>query len=190
MSKFDKPSVVTFADYEVILPPNPLLKLVSQTTEDDSDNDPVGQAQQALANLASEFPGWMDAECERLDRARSKLKEAGFNKATHQALFHAAHDIKGEASTFGYPAVFGAANSLCRLLEHSPEIARIPLSLVDQHVDAVRAIIRENARPDIEDMAVAINAKLRDVTEDFLRQENHHRPDYLDSISAPPAPRN
>ena len=42
-----------------------------------------------------------------------------------------------------------AADSLCRLLEHTPDLATIPLAIVDQHVDAVRAIVREYARSDI-----------------------------------------
>ena len=44
-------------------------------------------------------------------------------------LFRAAHDIKGEASTFGFPAVAGVAESLCRLIEHTPDMQRIPLTL-------------------------------------------------------------
>ncbi len=87
----------------------------------------------------------MDDECDRLDAARREVKAKGFSKATHEALFHAAHDIKGEAATFGFPAVAAPADSLCRLIEHTPDMARIPLTLVDQHVDAVRAIIRESA---------------------------------------------
>jgi len=47
----------------------------------------------------------------------------GFTEKTHAELFRAAHDIKGEAATFGYPAVVGAADSLCRLLEHTPSMS-------------------------------------------------------------------
>ena len=50
----------------------------------------------------------------------------------------------------------GAAESLCRLLEHTPDITRIPIELVDRHVDAVRAITREHARPDLADVAGAL----------------------------------
>ena len=86
-------------------------------------------------------------------RARQDVKSKGFSKATRDALFHAAHDIKGEAATFGYPFVAASADSLCRLIEHTPDMNRIPIALVDQHVDAVRAIIRENARPDVAQIA-------------------------------------
>ena len=108
-------------------------------------------------------------------------------------MFHAAHDIKGEAATFGYPAVAGVADSLCRLVEHSPDIARIPLALIDQHVDAVRAIVREHGRADNEQMTAELTLRLREVTDEFLLHENRHRPDYLDGIIAvapPLAPSN
>ena len=93
----------------------------------------------------------MTAECDRLDAARRAVKEHGFGDVTFDELFHAAHDVKGDAATFGFPLAAPAAESLCRVLEHSPDRNRIPNELVDRHVDAVRAIVREHARPDIAD---------------------------------------
>jgi HPt (histidine-containing phosphotransfer) domain-containing protein len=127
----------------------------------------------------------MESECKRLDTAREAVKANGFTKVTHQAIFHAAHDIKGEAATFGYPAVAAAADSLCRLLEHTPEIERIPHDLVDQHVDAVRAIVREYERSDASDVAAVLTKRLREVTDEFLVHENRDRPDYLEGIMSP-----
>jgi HPt (histidine-containing phosphotransfer) domain-containing protein len=154
--------------------------------DDDDSDDPVGRAEAALQLLSSEFGTWMNAECERLESARQDVKYRGFDRKTHDALFRAAHDIKGEAATFGYPAVGLAAESLCRLIEHTPEMSRIPLALVEQHVDAIRAIAREHARPDLAAIAGVLTQRLRDVTDDFLRTENSDRPDYLESIFAPP----
>jgi len=128
----------------------------------------------------------MNAECDRLEAARREARREGMNKKTHNDLFRAAHDIKGEAATFGYPAVAPVADSLCRLLEHTPDIERIPLALVEQHVDAARAIAREHARADRAGMASALTRRLRDVTDEFLRAANADRPDYLESIFAPP----
>ena len=65
-------------------------------------------------------------------------------------------------------------------------MTRIPLALVDQHVDAVRAIAREHTRADISGIAGALMRRLREVTDEFLRAENSDRPDYLESIFAPP----
>jgi hypothetical protein len=184
MRKDQAPLVVTYADHEVITPPNELRKAVASAGAD--DDDPIARAEAALVQLSSEFSGWMQAECERIETARQAIKLLGMTEHTHDALFHASHDVKGEAATFGYPEVVGVADSLCRLLEHTPEIAQIPLLLVDQHVDAVRAMTRENARSDKAEVASELVRRLREVTDDFLKRENDFRPDYLEIIFAPP----
>jgi HPt (histidine-containing phosphotransfer) domain-containing protein len=183
-SKDGSPSVSTFADHEVITPPNKLRRYVRQAV--DGEEDPVARAEAALTQLEGEFSTWMHSECERLDQARLGVQATGFTARTHETLFHAAHDIKGEAATFGYPAVAGVADSLCRLIEHTPEITRIPIALVDQHVDAVRAIVREHAGAGNMQMARTLTQRLREVTEEFLKHENRERPDYLESILGPP----
>lgn len=179
-------SVATYADHEVITPPHPLRKAVLPAGTGDPDDDPVARAEAALAQLSSEFSDWMHSECERLEAARQDVKRLGFDKKTHDALFRAAHDLKGEAAIFGYPAVAPVADSLCRLVEHTPDMTRIPLTLVDQHVDAVRAIAREHARDDLAAIASVLTRRLREVTDEFLRAENSNRPDYLENIFAPP----
>ena len=111
--KDSTPSVATYADHEVITPPHELRKAVALVA--DVNDDPVARAEAALAQLSDEFAGWMHAECERLEAARQELKRAGFTEKTHDALFRAAHDIKGESATFGYPAIGIVAHCLCRL---------------------------------------------------------------------------
>jgi HPt (histidine-containing phosphotransfer) domain-containing protein len=183
-NKYETPIVTTYADYEVITPPNRLRGVVSN--DGSGPDDAVARAEAALAQLSSEFSAWMDAECARLTAARDAVRELGFDEDTREALFHAAHDIKGEAATFGFPAVADAADSLCRLIEHTPDLGRIPMALLDQHVDAVRAIVREYARTDVDEVSGALTQKLRAVTDEFLVQENKHRPEYLDGIMGPP----
>jgi HPt (histidine-containing phosphotransfer) domain-containing protein len=175
---------VTYADHEVITPPNALRRAIAPVTA--GLDDPIGRAELALRGLSPEFSKWMRSECERLEKARREVKRAGFTEQSHDGLFRAAHDIKGEAATFGFAEVAGVAESLCRLLEHTPQREKIPKNLVDQHVDAVRAIVREHTRPDVTDVAVTLTQRLREVTDDFLRRENSFRPDYLKSIFSPP----
>jgi len=180
--KDDTPSVATYADHEVITPPHRLRMAVVPGAAD--GEDPIARAEAALAELATEFPNWMEAECERLEAARQQVRRDGFSDKTHDSLFRAAHDIKGEAATFGYPTVGAVAESLCRLLEHTPDITRIPMALVDQHVDAARAIVRETGQADLGAVVAALTRRLREVTDEFLRDENSERPDYLESIFA------
>ena len=175
-------AIATYGDHEVITPENKLRKAVSTKPFEPGDEDPVARAEKALEELSSEFGSWMEAECERLDKARLAIGKSGFTKASKEALFHAAHDIKGEAATFGFPLVAAAADSLCRLIEYTPDTTRIPLKLVDQHVDAVRAIYREYSRSDAEDLAALLTGRLREVTDEFLIHENRGKPDMIEQI--------
>jgi chemotaxis protein histidine kinase CheA len=167
-SKPDLTSIKTFADHEVITPPNRLQGAVGRAIDGD---DPVARAEAALAQLSSEFSGWMDDECQKLDRARRDVRQNGMTPMPSDALFRCAHDIKGQAATLGFPLVADVAGSLCRLLEETADPARIPLDLVDQHVDAVRAIIREHGRARAEVVAAALTRTLRQVCEDFLASQ-------------------
>jgi HPt (histidine-containing phosphotransfer) domain-containing protein len=167
-SKPDLTAVRTFADHEVITPPNKLQGAVGRALDGD---DPVARAEAALAQLSSEFTDWMHDECEQLDRARRNVRQNGLSAVPREALFRAAHDIKGQAATLGFPLVAEIGGSLCRLIEETHDPRRIPLELVDQHVDAVRAIIREHSRPHAVAVAAKLTLKLREVCEDFLARQ-------------------
>ena len=179
-----KPDVITYGDHELITPDTRKLRKTLRTALAD-EPDPVAAAEEALASISGDFSQWMLDECARLDAARRKVRDNGLSRQTRQELFLAAHDVKGDSGTLGYPEVGAAADSLCRLLEHTPDLARIPLAIVDQHVDAVRAIVREHGRADISAIATALTGKLRAVTDEFLIKENRHRPDVLKAIQRP-----
>jgi HPt (histidine-containing phosphotransfer) domain-containing protein len=166
--KPDLPAVKSFADHEVITPPNKLKGAVGRAIDGD---DPVARAEAALAQLSSEFSSWMNDECEQLDRARRNVRQNGMTAQPREALFRSAHDIKGQAATLGFPLVAAVAESLCRLIEETHEPARVPLDLVDQHVDAVRAIIREHGRPHAEAVAAQLTRTLRQVCEEFIASQ-------------------
>jgi chemotaxis protein histidine kinase CheA len=166
--KPESPAVATFKDHEVITPPNRLGGAVGRAIPGD---DPVGRAEAALAQLSGEFAKWMNDECDGLDRARSNAHAAGMAALERQALFRAAHDIKGQAATFGFPLVAAIAESLCVLIEETRDPARIPAELIDQHVDAVRAIFREHDRPQSGLVAEVLTRRLREVSADFLARE-------------------
>ncbi|MBV9557327.1 MAG: Hpt domain-containing protein [Pseudolabrys sp.] len=181
----DTAAVATYADYEVYTPQNKLRKAISDKPIDPNEEDPVARAEKALEELSGEFSNWMESECERLAQARTTVQTSGFTKVNKETLFHAAHDIKGEAATFGFPAVAAAADSLCRLIEYTPDATRIPTKLVDQHVDAVRAIYREYSRSDAVALAAMLTQRLREVTDEFLIHENQGRPEMLAAIRGP-----
>src|SRR5262249_60825865 len=92
-------------------------------------------------------------------------------------------DMRAGAVMVGFPRVAPPADSLCRLIEHTPDLTQIPLRLVDQHVDGIRAIVR--SRTDIEEVAWNLTRRLREVTDEFLRHENRDRPEILKIVMAP-----
>jgi hypothetical protein len=59
------------------------------------------------------------------------------------------------------------------------------MNIIDQHVDAVRAIIREYHRENVAMIANALSGKLRSVTDEFLIKENRDRPEILKIVQGP-----
>jgi chemotaxis protein histidine kinase CheA len=167
--KRDLPSGITkFSDHEVIVVPNRLKKAVRVVVAGAADSDPVAAAEKALEELSTQFESWMGDECEQLDRARQRVHAEGFTDAARQSLFRAAHDIKGHATTFGFPTAADVAESLCRLIEQAPDLSLVPLSFIDQCVDAVRAIIRERDRVEAHRTANALAQGLRALADDLI----------------------
>ncbi|WP_441230083.1 Hpt domain-containing protein [Tardiphaga sp. 215_C5_N2_1] len=178
------PKVQAFADHQVITPPNTLKHAIRRVIDRELD-DPVARAEQALANLSGEFKTWMRSECDRLAAAYAAILKKGFDTHTRGELFRAAHDIKGDASTFGFPAAGVAAESLCRILEHAPDLDAVPPDLIQHHIDAIQAIVREHNTIEKAGVANELSARLRAVADDYLTLVNRDRPDHLEMISAP-----
>jgi chemotaxis protein histidine kinase CheA len=177
-------SVQAFADHHLITQPNPLRRVLRRVDEKDLD-DPVARAEKALAGLSGEFNDWMAIECERLAAAHAVILKDGFTTATSQELFRAAHDIKGDAATFGFPTAGDAAESLCRIIEHAPVLERVPAELIAHHINAIQAIVRENAGISNAGTAAALSRKLRGVADEYLAAVNRDRPEHLEAILAP-----
>jgi len=176
--------VTAFATHQIITQPNPLRKVLRRVDEQDRD-DPVARAEQALASLSGEFKEWMTTEVNRLSAAYVAIRNDGFTKQRRDELFHAAHDIKGDAVTFGYPAAAGIAESLCRVIEHAPDLERVPAELFTHHINAILAILHENTKLDSISVSAELSRRLRKVADDYLTQVNRDRPEHLEVILAP-----
>ncbi len=183
----DKPATVeikAFADHHVITQPNPLRKLLRRVPETDLD-DPVARAEKALANLSGEFKKWMIIETDRLTAAHAAILKGGFTTDSSEELFRAAHDIKGDAATFGYPSAGAAAESLCRIIEHAPDLDQVPAALIAHHINAIQAIVRERTKLDTVSTAQALSRQLRGITDEYLLHVNRERPEHIEAILAP-----
>lgn len=138
---------------------------------DDAAREAIARAERALDDLSVNFDDWMAIESKRLADARDQTVARNFSADTLQDLFQAAHNLKGQATTLGYPFADEICASLCRLIEKTLDANRLPSVLVDQHVDAVRALVNEGARGTDNPKASVLAKRLRDITNDFLQQE-------------------
>jgi HPt (histidine-containing phosphotransfer) domain-containing protein len=158
--------------------------VLRRVAEKDLD-DPVARAEKALAGLSGEFKNWMAIESQRLAAAYAAILKNGFSDLASQELFRAAHDIKGDAATFGFPSAGAAADSLCRIIEHAPDLGAVPPQLIAHHINAIQAIVEERTKLDTVTTASELSRKLRGVADEYLMQVNRDRPEHLEAILAP-----
>jgi hypothetical protein len=135
-------------DHEVIRPANHLKRRAAIVTNGPAgiDEAAIRRAEQALKALAPQFNGWMEEAARKLGERWHEARTKGFGDGRLTAFHRDAHDIRGQATTLGFPLCSRVGDSLCLLLE---ELTADMLEqehvmvLVGQHVDAVRAITRE-----------------------------------------------
>jgi chemotaxis protein histidine kinase CheA len=176
--------VKSFGDHHVITQPNPLRKVLVRVPDSDLD-DPVARAEKALEGLSGEFKNWMTVEADRLSAAHAVVLHNGFTTETRDELFRAAHDIKGDAATFGFPSAGAAAESLCRIIEHAPDLDQVPPELITHHINAIQAIVRQRTKLDTIATASQLSKQLRGIADEFLVKVNRDRPEHLEAILAP-----
>jgi hypothetical protein len=92
----------------------------------------VAKAEAALKSLSSQFSQWL--------------------KETADKLYTHAHDLKGLGGTYEFPIITRMAGSLCKLLDTPEMRIAAPLKLVDAHIDAIRASVRDDIRDDANPM--------------------------------------
>jgi chemotaxis protein histidine kinase CheA len=178
-------NIKAYADHSVITQPNPLKKVLRRVIDKKDLDDPIARAEAALANLSGEFKSWMRTEADRLSAAYAAILKHGFDQQACDELFRAAHDIKGGATTFGFPAAAATAESLCRIIEHAPDIEKVPPELLTHHINAIQAIVTDHTQLDTISTASELSRRLRKVADDYLVQVNRNRPEHLDAIMAP-----
>jgi HPt (histidine-containing phosphotransfer) domain-containing protein len=176
--------IKAFTDHHVITPPNPLRGVLRRVIGKELD-DPVARAEKALAGLSGEFKNWMAIETDRLAAAHAAILKDGFTSFTREELFRAAHDIKGDAATFGFPSAGAAAESLCRIIEHAPDLDEVPSDLIAHHINAIQAIVRERTKLDTVSTASELSRRLRGVADEYLAHANRDRPEHLEAILGP-----
>ena len=132
------------------------------------DPDAVAKAEAALRGLSSQFSEWLADEVGKLEAAREAIRGQGASDATLNKLYTHAHDLKGLGATYEFPIITRIAGSLCKLLGDGDERLRAPQSLIDAHVDTIRAAVRDNIRDSDNPVGRVLAEELERQTRDFL----------------------
>jgi hypothetical protein len=110
--------------------------------------DAIAKAEEALKAMSAQFGQWLNDEIVKLDKAQTDIREQGYTPATAEALYFRAHDLKGLGTTYEYPLVTRIAGSLCKMLDDADRRMTAPIAILDAHIDAIRAVVRDQIKTD------------------------------------------
>lgn len=133
---------------QMIQPPNALRLKVGGGRLGAIDPAAIAKAEAALKSLANNFSQWLADEITKLEAARQQVRTVGPTVETMENLYLRAHDLKGLGTTYGYQLITRIAGSLCRLIDDKEKRASAPLDLVDAHIDAIKAAVRDDIKTD------------------------------------------
>ena len=131
---------------QVFRPPNTLRSKVGGGFGINADA--IAKAEEALKAMSAQFGQWLNDEIVKLDQAQADIRAKGYTPETAEALYFRAHDLKGLGATYQYPLVTRIAGSLCRLMDDTDKRMQAPLAILDAHVDAIRAVVRDGIQTD------------------------------------------
>ena len=125
----------------------------------------VARAEEALKALSSQFDQWLQDEIIKLDAAEAVIRAEGYTEQAADGLYLRAHDLKGLGTTYQYPLVTRIAGSLCRLLDDPVQRMRAPWPLIEAHINAIRAVVRDTIQDEHHpvgvELARALEAEVR-----------------------------
>ncbi len=133
------------------------------------DADAVARAEAALKSLSGQFSQWLNDELEKLDAARAEIKAKGMTAATSESLYMRSHDLKGLGATYEFPLVTRIAASLCKLIDNPDTRTTAPLYLVDAHIDAIKAAVRDGIKTDEHPVGKVLAEELEAKTSAYLK---------------------
>jgi hypothetical protein len=128
----------------------------------------IAKAEAALKSLSGNFAQWLQDEITKLEAARQDVRIQGLNAQTVETLYLRAHDLKGLGATYEFPLITRIAASLCKLIDEPETRLSAPMFLVDAHIDAIKAAVRDDIKVDTHPVGKALAEELEGRTAEYL----------------------
>lgn len=152
---------------EIFMPPNILKAKVGGIGG--LDPAAVKRAEEAIEELREDFADWIIEDVNRLAETKDAYEKLT-DVDTLGNLYRAAHDLRGQATTFDFPLVARVAASLCNLTDDSRCSLKLPAQLIDAHVGAIRIIVRDGIKDPSNKMAAILAEELERQVGTFLEK--------------------
>ncbi|OXE36450.1 MAG: Hpt domain-containing protein [Phenylobacterium zucineum] len=127
----------------------------------------IAKAEAALQSLSSNFAQWLNDEVVKLDGARLRVKTEGQTAEAMEFLYLRCHDLKGLGTTYGFPLISRFSSSLCKLIDDKQKRVNAPINLIDAHIDAIKAAVRNEIKTDEHPVGRALIAELEKTVADL-----------------------
>ena len=134
------------SQHKIIRPANRLH--IKARISDLSVSQMMANAHRVMALIAQNYSQWLCADLGGLSRSFENLSAEPGNGDHRNDLFRISHDIRGQAASFDYDLASDIATSLCGFLERHEKIEEVQLKVVEAHISAIRAYLRQSLKGD------------------------------------------
>jgi chemotaxis protein histidine kinase CheA len=133
------------------------------------DANAVARAEAAMASMSSQFGDWLIEELFKLETAHKVISAPSAGEPEMEDFYRRAHDLKGLGTTYGYPIVSQFAGSLCKLLDSPEARNKAPRQILDAHVAAIVASVKQKITTSDHPMGKALLIELQGQVNKFAQ---------------------
>ena len=134
----------------------------------DFDDDLLSQAEEALNEMAEDYPDWVMSVIDELFEVHRRCVDDEVNrKGYFERINSIAHDMKGQGGTFGYQLITDFAEGLYNFTAKGSGLSDNHVEIIKAHIDAMRVVIRERVDGDGGDIGKQLKAGLEQSVEKY-----------------------
>lgn len=156
------------ASAQFIRPPHSLGKAIVGDGPARMDPELLKKAEAVVKQMEEDFPEWAD---DYLDQMRAALDAAKADPAAAheqiQRIFTLVMDLKGQAGSYGYQMLTLIGDLLKGYTEDLGQLDRRTVQIIEAHIDAMQAALRQGVKGDGGDVGRQIVGDLQKLVDDL-----------------------